>query len=292
MKISEWKSKLQALFRPAQPGLAPISNGPRALSANADCKPVEISIFSTGERLIHAPSLGAAAESRDLSADPYRDEVDRGAAAGIERWDGRSVRDIDTERFYDYPRLETHTALQASVPVEARAELWNPAPQDPAYRSSITVLAIDQVGEALVKEYVVDDARDAEGWSYSVMSADRAAQLLRDYGAAADLKLDIADDLWEGSLPVQPAEIGATYRGQLVSIRGDIACQIVGDEIAIEHRVGTLAISDLQQYVGKEVEISYPCGKIGLVRQVDTLAMGTTALEKAGAEKTSAALER
>ncbi|AOU96168.1 uncharacterized protein AruCF_5277 [Achromobacter ruhlandii] len=44
--------------------------------------------------------------------------------------------------------------------------------------------------------------------------------------------------------------------------------------------------------MGKEVEISYPCGKVGLVRQIDTLAIATTALEKAGAEKTSAALER
>ncbi|MBO1017224.1 hypothetical protein IPU70_26945 [Achromobacter sp. SD115] len=292
MKISDWKTKVLALFRPGRHDHAPVSNGPRALSADSERKPVEISIISTGERFVHAPSLGAAAELRDLSADPHRDELERGAAEGIERWDGRSVRDIDTERFYDYPHLETHTALEATVPVQARAEFWNPAPQDPAYRSSITVLAIDQLGEALVKQYVVEDARDAEGWSYSVMSADRAAQLLRDYGAAADLKLDVADDLWDGSLPVQPAEIGATYRGQIVSIHGDIACQIVGDEIAIEHRIGTLAISDPQQYVGKEVEISYPCGKVGLVRQVDTLAMATTALEKAGAEKTSAALER
>lgn len=292
MKISDWKSKVQALFRPAQPDRAPISNGPRPLTAEGERKPVEISIISTGERFVHASSLEHNADSRDQSAELHRDELESTAADGLSRWDGRSVRDIDTERFYDYPHLETHTALQASVPVPARAEFWNPAPQDPAYRSSITVLAIDQLGEALVKEYVVDDARDAEGWSYSVMSADRAAQLLRDYGAAADLKLDVADDLWDGSLPVQPAEIGATYRGQLVSIRGDIACQIVGDEIAIEHRIGTLAISDLQQYVGKEVEISYPCGKVGLVRQVDTLALEATALEKAGAEKISAALER
>lgn len=292
MKISDWKSKFQALFRPALPDRAAVSNDPRALSANADRKPVEISILSTGERFVHAPSLGQATESRALSADPHRDELERGAAERIDRWDGRSVRDIDTERFYDYPHLETHTQLQASVPVQARAEFWNPAPQDPAYRSSITVLAIDQLGEALVKEYVVDDARDAEGWSYSVMSADRAAQLLRDYGAAADLKLDVADDLWDGSLPVQPAEIGATYRGQIVSIRGDIACQIVGDEIAIEHRISTLAISDPQQYVGKEVEICYPCGKVGLVRQVDTLALEVNTLQKLGVEKTSGALER
>lgn len=292
MKISDWKTKVQALFRPAQPDRAPISNGPRPLTAEGERRPVEISIISTGERFVHASSLEPNADSRDPSAELHQDELESTAADGLSRWDGRSVRDIDTERFYDHPHLETHTTLQASVPVEARAEYWNPAPGDSAYRSSITVLAIDQGGEALVKEYVVDDARDAEGWSYSVMSADRAAQLLRDYGAAADLKLDVADDLWDGSLPVQPAEIGATYRGQLVSIRGDTACQIVGDEIAIEHRIGTLAISDLEQYVGKEVEISYPCGKVGLVRQVDGMAMAPTALEKARAEKISAALER
>ena len=292
MKISDWKSKVQALFLPTQPDRADVSKSPRAISADGERKPVEISIISTGERFVHAPSLGAAAASRDLSADPHRDESERDAAAQIERWDGRSVRDIDTERFYDYPLLETHTALQDSVPVQARAELWHPAPHDPAYRSSITVLALDQLGEALVKQYVVDDSRDAEGWSYSVMSADLATEILRDYGATADLKLDIADDLWDGSFPVQSAEIGATYRGQIVSIRGDIACQIVGDEIAIEHRIGTLAISDPKQYVGKEVEISYPCGKVGLVRQVDVMAMTPTTLEKAGAENTSAALER
>ncbi|KRC69260.1 hypothetical protein ASE30_18725 [Achromobacter sp. Root83] len=291
MKISDWKSNFQALFRPALPDRAAVSNDPRALSANADRKPVEISILSTGERFVHAPPLGPATESRDVSADPHRDELERDAAERIERWDGRSVRDIDAERFYDYPHLERHAALQDSVPVQARAEVWHPRPHDPAYRSSISVLAIDQLGEVLVKQYVVDDARDAEGWSYSVMSADRAAQLLRDYGVAADLKLDIADDLWDGSLPVQPAEIGATYRGQIVSIHGDIACQIVGDEIAVEHRIGTLAISDPQQYVGKEVEISYPCGNVGLLRQVDILAIEATALQKAGAEKLDA-LER
>lgn len=129
MKISDWKTKVQALFRPAQPDRAPISNGPRALSANADRKPVDISILSTGERLIHAPSLGAAAESRDLSADPYRDEVDRGAAEGIERWDGRSVRDIDTKRFYDHPcgkiglvRQVDTLALEATALQKAGAE--------------------------------------------------------------------------------------------------------------------------------------------------------------------------
>ncbi|MNV41292.1 hypothetical protein D3C71_1329240 [compost metagenome] len=177
--------------------------------------------------------------------------------------------------------------------MQARAEWWHPEPHDPAYRSSITVLAIDQLGEALVKQYVVDDARDAEGWSYSVMSADLAAEILRDYGAAADLKLDIADALWDGSLPVQPAAIGATYRGPILSIQGDSAYQNVGDEVAIEHKLGALVVTNPQQYVGKEVEISYPCGKVGLVRQVDAaLSLETTAFQKPAAEKSPVALER
>ncbi|MNW98899.1 hypothetical protein D3C86_283670 [compost metagenome] len=292
MKISDWKSKVQALFRPAHHENSPASSHARALTAGTDRKPIEISINSTGERFVHAPSLGTAGESRDMSADLLRDELERAAADGLQRWDGRSVRDITTATFYDHPQLETHPALQASVPLEGRAEFWNPAPQDPAYRSSITVLAIDQLGEALIKRYSVEDSRDAEGWSYSVMPSDSAALLLREYGAAADLKLDVADALWDGSLSVQPAAIGATYRGPIISIRGDNAYQIVGGEIAIEHKIGALAITHPQHYVGKEVEISYPCGKVGLVRQIEILALATTELQKAGVEKSSRALER
>ncbi|CUJ49608.1 KfrB domain-containing protein [Achromobacter kerstersii] len=291
MKFSDWKTKIQAMLRPAQHERAPASSNTRGLAADTDRKPVEISIVSTGERFVHAPSLQGAAQSRDLSPDPYYDERERDAADELQRWDGKSVRDIDSERFYDYPGFETHTALQASVPLNARAELWNPAPEDPAYRSSITVLAIDKSGEALVKNYVVDDYRNAEGWSYSVMSTDRAAQLLRDYGAAADLTLDVADALWDGSLPVQPAATGATYRGPILSIRGENAYQVVGDEIAIEHNLGALAIQNPHHYVGKEVEISYPCGKVGLLREVGSCTLEATPLQKLGAEKTAGALE-
>ena len=293
MKISDWKTKVQALFRHGRHDHAPVSHGPRTLAANADLQPVEISVTSTGERLVHAPSLeDAVVDPRNLSPDPYHDDLERAAADGLKRWDGKSVRDIDTERFYDHPHLETHPALQARVPVPARAEFWNPSPQDPAYRSSITVLAVDQLGEALVKEYVVDDARDAEGWSYSVMSADRAARLLRDYGGAADLNLGAARRHQLGTVLVQAPLIGAAYRGEIVSIDGDTAYQRGVLNTAIAHRISTLAISNPQQYVGKEVEISYPCGKVGLLRQLDALALEATALQKPGAEKSAGAFER
>jgi hypothetical protein len=292
MKISDWKTKVQALFRPGQHGHVPVSNDPRTLATSADRKPVEISIISTGEQFVHSPAVEGTAGVRDLSPDPYHDDLERAAAEGLERWDGKSVRDIDTERFYDHPHLETHTALHASVPEQARAEFWNPTPQDPAYRSSITVLAVDQLGEALVKEYVVEDARDAEGWSYSVMSTDRAAQLLRDYGAAADLTFGAAERLQIGTVLVQAPLIGATYRGEIVSIEGDTAYQRGVLNTAIAHRISTLAISNPQQYVGKEVEISYPCGKVGLLRQVDALSLEAAALQKPGAEKSAGAFER
>ncbi|KRA01246.1 hypothetical protein [Achromobacter sp. Root565] len=292
MKFSDWKTKIQAILRPAQHERAPASSNLRGLAADTDRKPVEISIVSTGERFVHVPALEDAAQSRDLSPDPYYDERERDAADELQRWDGKSVRDIDTERFYDYPSFETHTELQASVPLNARAELWNPAPEDPAYRSSITVLAVDKSGESLVKNYVVDDSRNAEGWSYSVMSTDRAAQLLRNYGAATDLTLGTAERLQSGTELVQAPIIGATYRGEIVSIEGDTAYQRAEQGIAIAHKLGALAVTDPQQYVGKEVEISYPCGKTGLLRQVDTLALEATALQKPGAEKSAGAFER
>ncbi|AYD66068.1 hypothetical protein DVB37_20660 [Achromobacter sp. B7] len=292
MKISDWKTKVLSLFRPARHDHAPVLSGPRTLAAIADRKPVGITVISTGERFVHAPSLeDAVVDPRYWSPDPYHDDLERAAADGLKRWDGKSVRDIDTDRFYDHPDLETHTALQGSVPKQARAERWNPAPQDHGYRSSITVLAVDRLGEALVKEYVVDDARNAEGWSYTVMSTDRTAQLLRDYDAAADLTLGTAERHQIRTELVQAPIIGATYRGELVSITGDTAYQRVGQE-TIAHWLGALAVRNPQQFVGKEVEISYPCGKLGLLRQVDPLALGATALHKPSAEKSAGGFER
>ncbi|MPS82435.1 MAG: hypothetical protein E2591_30690 [Achromobacter sp.] len=154
------------------------------------------------------------------------------------------------------------------------------------------MLAVDQSGEALVKEYVVEHARAAEGWSYSVMSTYRATQLLRDYGAAADLTRGAAARLQIGTVLVQAPLIGATYRSEIVSIEGDTAYQRGVLNTAIAHRISTLTISNPQQYVGKKVEISYPWGNVGLLRQVDALALEAAALQKASAEKTSGALER
>lgn len=279
MKFSDWKSRIQAIFRAPNQESAKASNPHLTMAPVNDHQPVEIRIPSTGERFVHVPSpsrpgeLQHSGEETGLDLPDHDSELERSAAEGLQRWDGKSVRDIDTERFYDYPNLETHMALLASVPIQARDQFWNPAPQDQDYRSSITVLAVDQMGEALVKEYVVDDSRDAEGCSYSVMSADRAAQRLREYGAASDLKLDLAGGLLNGERAWEHHAIGETYRGPIHSIKGDTAYQFIDQGRVVEHRVGALAIQDPQQYVGKEVEISYPCGQVGLVLQLDATEM-------------------
>ena len=279
MNFSDWKARVQAIFRTPQHEPAKASTSHRPMAAGNEHQPVEIRIPSTGERFVHVPSLSPSGDLQHAGEEAILDwpdhdaELKRIAAEELQRWDGKSVRDIDTERFYDHPDLETHIALQASVPIQARVQFWNPAPQDQDYRSSITVLAVDQMGEALVKEYVVDDSRDAEGWSYSVMSADRAAQRLREYGAASDLKLDLAGGLPNGERAWEHHAIGETYRGPIHSIKGDTAYQFIDQGRVVEHRVGALAIQDPQQYVGKEVEISYPCGQVGLVLQLDATEM-------------------
>lgn len=274
MNFSDWKARVQAIFRTPQHEPAKASTSHRPMAAANEHQPVEIRIPSTGERFVHVPSLSPpgdlqyAGEEAILDWPDHDAELKRSAAEELQRWDGKSVRDIDTQRFYDHPDLETHVALQASVPIQARVQYWNPAPQDQGYRSSITVLAVDKMGEALVKEYVVDDSRDADGWSYSVMSSDRAAQRLREYGAAPDLKLDLAGGRLNGERSWALPAVGETYRGPIHSIKGDTAYQLTDQERVVEHRVSALATHNPQQYVDKEVEISYPCGQIGLVLQL------------------------
>lgn len=298
MKLSDWKARLQALFRPAPRDLAqPALQQASPAKTNAG-KPVEIFIPSTGERFIHDPSLTRQTSELDLSDEhgsirppDIFEAREQAVAQTLQRWDGRSVRDIPVAHFYDHPELEGHPVLQATVPVIARQERWHPAPQDPAYRTSVTVLAIDQAGQALIKHYAVDDSRDADGWSYSVLPLDQATQLLREHGMVERLDLESTKHLLHGAMQVQSAMAGATYRGQILAIEGDIAYQAAGTHHAIEHQVGKLAIEDPHLFIGKAVEISYPCGQVGLVRQIDGLAH--QAPERAHlAEKTQGGLER
>ncbi|WLW63608.1 hypothetical protein RA224_09355 [Achromobacter aegrifaciens] len=82
------------------------------------------------------------------------------------------------------------------------------------------------------------------------------------------------------------------FTAEVVAIEGDAAYRRGVLNTAIAHSISTLAISNPQQYVGKEVEISYPCGNVGLLLQVDALALEAAALQKADAEKTASVLER
>ena len=91
---------------------------------------------------------------------------------------------------------------------------------------------------------------------------------------------------------LKPAEVGATYRGAILAVEGGKVYQLVSNSTAIAHDAGRMSVPDPLRFVGKEVDISYPCGKVGLLRELDHLALEANSLQKRGAEKTSAALER
>ncbi|WBX89168.1 KfrB domain-containing protein [Achromobacter mucicolens] len=305
MKISDLKAKFQALFHPAQPHRAPVSTGSRALSANADRDPVEISVPSTGERLLHAPSssrpgeISHAADQMDVDpADSYEQHLaalEREAEAKLRLWDGKSVGDIDAGVFDDFRNLEDHPVMRETVPTPVvRKDFLNPSPLDENAIEIVTLLAVDVQGQALLKTRLGHHVSDFEQTTYDVMPIAEAIDQLQQHGASKDLTLVIGETLWRGSTPaeVKPAEVGATYRGAILDVQGSKVYQLVSNGTAIAHDAGRMSVPDPQRFVGKEAEISYPCGKVGLVRQVDTLALEATALHKAGAEKTSAALER
>ena len=297
MKFPDWKARIQALFRAPQHENLKGPDIHRTTAAINGPQAVEIRIPSTGERFVHDLSLSPpgdlqrSANEDGLDFADHDEEFKRAADEALNRWDGRSVRDIATDNFFEHPQFESHPALQSTVPQQARAQFWHPSPDDPDYRSSMTVLAVDQQGEALVKRYAVDDRRDAEGWSYNVLPKDQAIDLLQEYGASADLKLDAVDSFLAGASHVHSPVIGATYRGEILSIEGGMAYQAVGEGTAIAHKISALAITNPAQYMGKDVEISYPCGHVGLVRPVDGMAHSLSERENF-AEKTAAGFER
>lgn len=305
MKISDLKAKFQALFHSAQPDRAPLSNGPRALTADDERKPVEISIVSTGERLLHAPSssppgeISHAADQMDVDpADSYEQHLaalEREAEAKLRLWDGKSVGDIDVGVLDDFRNLEDHPVMRETVPTPVvRKDFLNPSPLDENAVEKVTLLAVDTQGQALLKTQLWHHVSDFEQTTYDIMPIAEAIDELQRHGASEDLTLVIGETLWRGSTPaeVKPAEVGATYRGAILDAQGGKVYQLVSNGTAIAHDAGRMSVPDPLRFVGREVDISYPCGKVGLVREVESLALEATALQKAGAEKTSAALER
>lgn len=305
MKISDLKVKLQALFRPIQSDRAPLSNGPRALSANGERKPVEISIISTGERFVHVPSTprpGEVSHAADqMEVDPadsheqHLAALEREAEAKLRLWDGKSVGDIDVGVFDDFRNLEDHPVMRETVPTPVvRKDFLNPSPLDENAVEMVTLLAVDTQGQALLKTHLWHHVSDFDQTTYEVMPIAEAIDQLQQHGASKDLTLVIGDTLWRGTTPaeVKPAEVGATYRGAILDVQGSKAYQLVSNGTAIAHDVGRISVPDPLRVVGREVDISYPCGKVGLLRQVDALSLEATALQKQGAEKISAALER
>jgi len=305
MKISDWKSKVQALFRPAQPDRAAVSNGPRALSADGERKPVEISIISTGERFVHVPSsslpgeVSHTADQMDVEpADSYEQHIaalEREAAEKLSLWDGKSLSDIDKSALYDFWNLEDHSVMRGTVPTPlVRKEFLNPSPLNENDIERVTLLAVDKQGQALLKTNLGHQVSDFDETYYDVMPVAEAIDQLQQHGVSKDLTLVIGDTLWRGTTPaeVKPAEVGATYQGAILDVQGGKVYQLVSNGTAIAHDADKMSVPDPLRFVGKEVDISYPCGKVGLLRQVDAFSLETTALQKQGAEKISVALER
>uniref|UniRef100_UPI001F13A2C5 KfrB domain-containing protein n=1 Tax=Alcaligenes xylosoxydans xylosoxydans TaxID=85698 RepID=UPI001F13A2C5 len=287
MKFSEWTDKVRALFRPGhrpEDREVPLRHDTEA--SNDKRSTVEIHIPSTGECFVPDASLSRsddfrqAVDEKDIDADDaYAQHVawlENNATEALAHWDGKSVRDIATEPFHEFPHLEAHLALQKTVPPIFRDEYWDMFPRDDDRRSSLTLLAIDKKGEALVKSFTVDDRLDAEGQSYNTMPVDQAFKILREYGASPGPTLDAADSLSVDSVSVQPPAMGVTYRGEILAIEGDTAYQMTDSGAKVAHLIGSLAVKDSHQYLGKTVEISYPCGQVGLLRQLDDLEVKHT----------------
>ena len=120
-----------------------------------------------------------------------------------------------------------------------------------------------------MKWFTVDDRLDADGQSYNVMPIDEASKLLQAYGASRGLDLDSVGGLSIESILAQAPTIGATYRGTILAVENGTVYQKADQNTAIAHKVDKLAIQAPEQYVGKEVEVTYPCGQVGLLRPLD-----------------------
>lgn len=270
MKLSDLKDKFLDLLRVKQPEIAPEP-------------PLE-----------HHPQAELTGRTALDPTTAYQQHLDDMAAAladDLRRWDGKSVKDIPVDRLLEHPSHDAIDALQATVPQAYRDELWGAKdPDDRQLRSALRIIAIDSNGDALVKLSTVDAYLMADGTTYDVMPKGEAFSRHDHFVAAHDQflgrensldqdgprggELDAESDplLWDGSVEVNilTAEPSGTYRGVILNIEGYNAYQMLDDGRAcIAHHVRMIFGVDRNDLVGRHVEISYPCGQVGLVRDLD-----------------------
>ncbi|OWT77033.1 MULTISPECIES: hypothetical protein [unclassified Achromobacter] len=133
---------------------------------------------------------------------------------------------------------------------------------------------MDTQGEALVRRYSVEDYTDAEDWHYEVMPAEQAYALRESYRQARRHAPTLENQTEPTSVWVLPAiiaidgpETGERYHGPLNGIQGGKASQEVSDGFYVAHPANALAVDDPQRFVGKTIDIHYPCGIVGLLRE-------------------------
>lgn len=208
------------------------------------------------------------------------EEIDDRLAADLARWDGRTIRDLETERFTHFEHQEHHARLHESVPLEYRGEVWEPADAHAAYRQrGIEILALDAEGMALVKDVYVYTDVGFDKSTYRTMNAAEAVARVDAYRTglqhAAEATIEILEpEALEGPTELDVAdsefshipEPGNTYIGPILRVEDDCAFQQVEGFGVVIH--------DLRHFVDRTqissgelcVELCYPHGRVGLVR--------------------------
>lgn len=209
------------------------------------------------------------------------------AEARIKAWDGVSVSDLPIEALNDYVVPKAALALlKESVPIEYRAE-QKEAKQYGRNNNSLdwtqskaSIIAIDKQGMALVERYVHSNYDGAEGWSFDVMPQQDSFDLLSAYRASHERAkkeisaevLEAAQHLSEIKLLTDPrarmhAVPGHTYSGEIAALEsGGVLLQAVEGGKIVAHQMASLTGEDVRKLLGQNVQISYPCGQVGLVR--------------------------
>lgn len=222
----------------------------------------------------------------------------------IDAWSGASVHELEDlnlmEISYSSEHLLHSERLLQTVPDNYRGEVREADRESTdAFQamtnsmagssSSATILAIDQAGEALVREYVADLYTDAEGWSFTTMPKEQAFTLVDNYRSSHEIvnqfisgqlparfnyleseselrMLIVAQYLPDEFQEVKP-ESGQTYRGNILHRTDVWVAQDIGDGQCVVHDAKCLV--GATPSVGEDFEIHYPQGQVGLVREAN-----------------------
>ncbi|TFL14024.1 hypothetical protein CSC67_07580 [Pusillimonas caeni] len=222
----------------------------------------------------------------------------------VANWSGTSVRDLVDSNYQLicdlYPKELMSERLQLTVPDEYRGEVYAAKSEHPnaviAMSNSLasitrgaSIIAIDESGEALVNLYTCFDYEDAEDMNYKFMPREEAFELIDNYRlshaiSGFEQRLLPADfDYASLSRPLEHVDLaqyldgefeklqsvpGQTYRGVIVEASNGTLVQDIGAAYRVAHDDARLVGLGPDSLVGREVEIRYSHGQIGIVQEV------------------------